>query len=77
MSPDKLAKILAKYPGCSEVEALRRHKADKKIRKKRDKALTKSTKQRRGGSGGNGSGNTGGSTSGRHSLMAIITGNVD
>lgn len=73
MSPKKLAKIMARYNGCTEAEALRRWKADRKAKKKKDRALALGTQPKRGGGSGGGSGASG-SGSGRQTLMDIITG---
>lgn len=77
LSAEKIKKIRRQYAGCSEEEAIRRWRVDKKNRKKQQAALAKGVQPKAsGGRGINRTTNTA-TQAQRHTIMAIITGQDD
>lgn len=74
LSAEKIKKIRKKYTGCSEEEAIRRWRADKKTRKKQRKALNLGTQPKASGGKSKHQAAPTANQSQRHSIMAIITG---
>lgn len=74
LSAEKIKKIRKKYTGCSEEEAIRRWRVDRKTRKKQRKALDLGTQPKASGGKSKRQATTTANQSQRHAIMAIITG---